>query len=784
MTPSRGNVVRVVSFLGVMFAVIPLLAHPMGNFSVNHYSGIKITRDSIELRYFIDMAEIPTFQELQAAGLKADPQDPQIPAYLRSKADQFWRGITFKLDGRAVGFECSEGQVIFPPGAGGLPTMKFGFTCRAPLTGVKSGQHFIEYRDDNFQDRAGWKEIIVNADPALDLATQAPHSDRSGELSNYPTDLLNSPPQDLNANAIFTLPIVARAAESGGVRVASVHARDIHSASASSKKQREATLRSTTDVGKVQERHSNVQAPGLQPNSQHTPRSAFTQLIAAQNLSLWFLFSAAFIAMGLGALHALEPGHGKTLVAAYLVGSRGTASHAVLLGGIVTLAHTAGVYALGAVTLYASQYIVPEKLYPWLGVVSGLIIVVFGLFMFLRRWTNEDPALREDHRHWYDKVISSVAVMPCATTADPSRRSIPMRQLVVLGITGGLVPCPAALVVLLSAIALHRIGFGLFLIVAFSFGLAAVLIAIGLLMVHAERMMSRLNPGSKLVRRQLPLLSAAFITIVGAALVTQSARTAGFASQLPSFGSPKWLLVAGVGLLLGMRHSTDPDHVIAVTTIVTRLRKLRHATLVGMLWGVGHTLTIFVVGSAIILFGIVIPPRVGLSMEFAVALMLILLGVLNLTGALAWFTRRFTPATNAIKETPGMGAPPSGSERMLDGMISQFGSYQLLRPLVIGLVHGLAGSAAVALLVLATIHNPVWAIGYLLLFGLGTVAGMMLMTAAIAMPVVWTGKNFTRLNRYMCATSGIVSVAFGLFLVYQIGFVSGLFSAVPKWIPE
>jgi high-affinity nickel-transport protein len=233
-----------------------------------------------------------------------------------------------------------------------------------------------------------------------------------------------------------------------------------------------------------------------------------------------------------------------------------------------------------------------------------------------------------------------------------------------------------------------------------------------------------------------------------------------------------------------MRHSTDPDHVIAVTTIVTRLRTLRHASFVGMLWGIGHTLTIFMVGSAIILFGLVIPPRIGLSMEFAVALMLILLGVLNLTGVLAWFTRRFTPKQESSEELglaqAGTPHPTARFERAL----SQFGSYQLLRPLAIGIVHGLAGSAAIALLVLATIHNPVLAIGYLLLFGLGTVAGMMLMTAVIAMPVVWTGKNFIRLNRYMCATSGIVSVAFGLFLVYQIGFVSGLFRAVPKWIPE
>jgi len=310
-----------------------------------------------------------------------------------------------------------------------------------------------------------------------------------------------------------------------------------------------------------------------------------------------------------------------------------------------------------------------------------------------------------------------------------------------------------------------------------------VLIAIGLLMVRAGQLLSRLNPNSELVRRYLPSLSAVFITIVGVVLVAQSLKPVSFV-HMGSLASPKWLLVAGIGLLLGMRHSTDPDHVIAVTTIVTRLRTLRHASFVGMLWGVGHTLTIFIVGSAIILFDIVIPPRIGLSMEFAVALMLILLGVLNLTGVLAWFTGRVTPTMTDSGHSHEDRGTISNSERLLDRALSRFGTYQLVRPLVIGIVHGLAGSAAVALLVLATIHNPVWAIGYLLLFGLGTIAGMMLMTAVIAMPVVWTGKSFVRLNRYMCATSGIVSVAFGLFLVYQIGFVSGLFSAAPKWIPE
>lgn len=773
MVPSRTS--RKVCFLLLavtLLAARPLFAHPMGNFSVSHYSRITLSQSQIELLYIIDMAEIPTFQELQAAGLEADPKDPHISAYLRSKADEFWQGLTLKLDGQPVELECAERQVIFPPGAGGLPTMKFGFTCRAPLTGVSSGQHRIEYRDDNFQERAGWKEVIVNADPALRVNTNVPNKDRSAELSNYPTDLLNSPPQVLSASATFTLPaaVQSRKGISPDRKVTAAN-------TAAAKAPAQIQISAASSAPGV------TQPPPLEPNVQNTPRSAFTQLISSDRLSLWFFVTAALIAMGLGALHALEPGHGKTLVAAYLVGSRGTTWHAILLGLIVTLAHTAGVYAIGAVTLYASHYVVPEKLYPWLSAVSGLIIVALGAWLFLRRWMG-DASPVHGHSHWYDAFTrrsGSVVASGNGTAAAPARQSVTTRQLLLLGITGGLIPCPAALVVLLSAITLHRIALGFFLIIAFSVGLAAVLIAIGLLMVHAGRFVSRLNPNADLVHRRLPLLSAAFITIVGIVLIVQALKPVGL-SYSGWLTSPKWLLVAGIGLLLGMRHSTDPDHVIAVTTIVTRLRTLRHASFVGMLWGVGHTLTIFIVGSAIILFDIVIPPRIGLSMEFAVALMLILLGVLNLTGVLAWFTRRATPAMTDSNQSDA-AKTSSNSERLLDRVFARFGTYQLVRPLAIGIVHGLAGSAAVALLVLATIHNPVWAIGYLLLFGLGTIAGMMLMTALIAVPVVWTGKSFARLNRYMCATSGIVSVAFGLFLVYQIGFVSGLFSAAPKWIP-
>jgi ABC-type nickel/cobalt efflux system permease component RcnA len=270
------------------------------------------------------------------------------------------------------------------------------------------------------------------------------------------------------------------------------------------------------------------------------------------------------------------------------------------------------------------------------------------------------------------------------------------------------------------------------------------------------------------------------------------------------------LSIIALGFFLGMRHATDPDHVIAVTTIVSRQRSIRHAALIGILWGLGHTITIFLVGSAIILFGIVIPPRLGLTMELSVGVMLILLGVLNLTGFTRWITETFTPSTQSAGSHSHLGhhahphqhgdyvhahphrhepekhghaddATPVG---WMDRVFGQLGIYQSVRPLAVGLVHGLAGSAAVALLVLTTIRDPRWAIAYLLVFGVGTIAGMMLITAAIAVPFKYSQSRFARLNRGLAIASGVISIAFGIFIVYKMGYVNGIFTSHPNWTPE
>jgi len=262
------------------------------------------------------------------------------------------------------------------------------------------------------------------------------------------------------------------------------------------------------------------------------------------------------------------------------------------------------------------------------------------------------------------------------------------------------------------------------------------------------------------------------------------------------------LSILAVGFFLGVRHATDPDHVIAVTTIVSRQRNLLRAAMTGIFWGIGHTLTIFVVGTIIILFDVVIPARIGLSMELSVGLMLIILGVMNIVSFLR-SARSLSPSdsdivhqhphshgdyvhSHAHGHTPETHrhSPDQTPLTWLDRLFGNIGLYQQLRPLVVGVVHGLAGSAAVALLILTTIRNPHWAIAYLLVFGAGTVGGMMLITVSIASAFNFFGKRHERFSQRLGLASGLVSLVFGVVLAYQIGVANGLFTGHPHWTPR
>ena len=505
---------------GVLLLPLRGHAHPLGNFSINHYSGIVVRRDLIEVRYFIDMAEIPTFQEIQETGIVPVVGHAGLGPYLVRRAHTLREGLRLAVNEHRLELSSHSEDVVFPPGAGGLPTMRVGVLYQAAVADLVPGRlNRLHYQDENFPGRAGWKEIVATGSRGVEVAASTvPDQDRSRELTDYPTDLLNSPPQSLEARLDFRIdgpsPVLARAdtpvAPQSPTRLTRLPREGLPARLAAAP--------------------ANVIEPvRLRPGRPATPRSAFTELLATRELGLWVVLSAIVVAAGLGALHALEPGHGKTVVAAYLVGSRGTAWHATVLGLTVTASHTAGVYLLGAVTLYASRYVLPERLYPWLGAISGLTIAGLGVFLLLRRCggnahTHEHPHSYHHHDHGH---VGDHDHAHGGRSHHHHAPTVSLRELTALGVTGGIVPCPAALVVLLSALSLNRVGFGLILIVAFSVGLAAALITIGLLMVSARRLVSRFHGEGSLVTRWLPLSSAAAIAVVGVAIAVQSLVAAG-----------------------------------------------------------------------------------------------------------------------------------------------------------------------------------------------------------------------------------------------------------------
>jgi high-affinity nickel-transport protein len=409
---------------------------------------------------------------------------------------------------------------------------------------------------------------------------------------------------------------------------------------------------------------------------------------------------------------------------------------------------------VGCGLLYAAHLLLSSHVYPWIAILAGLGLVLLGGYMLLQRFAGQAVAHRhpagELHAHWLGSLASKA---PRAAS---------------LGKTRGLMPYPAAAAILLSALALPRLQAGLLMIAAFCLGLAGAAFA---------------PPRRGTGTRWFLAASPAAIAALGLMMALRGFFSLGLVwHRLTQEKVGPALFVAGLGLILGIRHSTDADHVVAISTIVTRQRSMRGAALIGTLWGLGHTITIFIVGCLIILGGVVIPPRIGLSMEFSVGLMLILLGVLNLTGVMGRLVARLTPESRRGAFSEARSKPRLGIRAA--SAVEQHGVYQLLRPLAIGLVHGLAGSAAVALLVLSTIHNPIWAIGYLVIFGAGTMFGMMCMTAAMSLSLAYAGDRLPQVGRYLGVASGLVSVCFGMFLIYQLGIGDGLFTGHPHWTPQ
>jgi ABC-type nickel/cobalt efflux system permease component RcnA len=484
------------------------VAHPMGNFSISRYAGLRLAPNGIELRYLLDMAEIPTFLEIQENSIVPEVGHATLHGYLERQTVLLQAGLRVEVNGQRLSLQGVASEIVFPPGAGDLPTLKLGIVYRASLEArcVDAPCH-LHYRDSNFPGRLGWQEVIAVAEPGITVVqSSVPVPDRSRALTDYPAELLSNPPQVLEAEVRFRQESLPHAVAT--------------------------TIAPQPLAG--QRRGTG--------SSMTTLSSAFTALITTPQFSPGMVCLALAVAIGLGALHALEPGHGKTVVAAYLVGTRGTLRHALYLGLIVTATHTAGVYLLGAVTLYLSHYVVPERLYPWLGGVSGVLITSLGCSLLLRRYGAESQAHSHIHNHTHrpshlyqdahahhDETIHHAHPSPheASQAQSPVEETISCGALLALGVTGGMVPCPAALVVLLSTIALQRVGFGLLLIVAFSVGLASVLITLGLVTVSTRHVIARLQGEGRLITRWLPLTSAAVITMFGLAMIVQAFVTAG-----------------------------------------------------------------------------------------------------------------------------------------------------------------------------------------------------------------------------------------------------------------
>jgi nickel/cobalt exporter len=483
------------SGLVFLLAAKPVCAHPMGNFSINHYTRLEVNGDRLTGRYVLDVAEIPTVSEMERLDADHDGKvsDVERATYLKAQAVPLGRALSLTVNGRSVLLNALPDSVELRPGAGGLPTLRLTLALNAVLPAAGNTPRLVEYKDQNFPLRTGWKEIVVTGQGGSIRDSTVSTSDISKELTTYPTDPGIAPPQTIEAR--FTVVEAQNTREE-------------------KKKRKEEEKREADAIQHSKPKIQNV----------NTPQDKFTQSIAAQGLTPAVILLSLTSAFLFGALHALSPGHGKAMVAAYLVGTRGTAWHAVLLGLVVTLTHTLGVFALGLLTLSASRYIVPERLYPLISGASGAAVAMMGLGLLASRlsaWRRSRTGAQDDNE---EEESGGNGDEEAADEFRYQRReagTVSLRTLIGLGITGGALPCPSALVVMLSAIALHRIAFGLLLIVSFSMGLAVVLTLLGLLVMRARGILERV-PSRGSWMAGLSVVSAGVVTAIGLALFVRA----------------------------------------------------------------------------------------------------------------------------------------------------------------------------------------------------------------------------------------------------------------------
>ena len=470
-------------------------AHPLGNFTTNRYAALTVEPRAVRIAYALDLAELPAYREIQLVDSDGDGaiDAAERDAYTARKSAELAQHLELTEDGEQLALTPVATALETAPGAGGLRTLRLDVTYRAELPRPAGA---LAFRDRNFTDRPGWQEVVVTPAGGARLSgATVPGSDVSHALRAYPGDMLQAPLRVSEARAQLA---------PGG------------------------TVESTASA-----------SPAGTRSGPERFGDRFTALLTdPAPLGAWTIVTSLLVAAMLGAFHALTPGHGKTIVGAYLVGSRGTARHAVFLGLVVTLTHTLGVYLLGIGTLAASAWVVPERLYPWISVLSGLLVVGVGASLVTSRLVaarahdhHHDHAHGHDHAHDHHhghEHHHGHSHGHGHSHLPPEDAPITLRSLLALGVSGGLLPCPSALVVMLGAIALHRIAFGLALIVAFSVGLAGVLTGIGIALVYARGLFERLPLDGRMAR-YVPVASAVVISLAGAAIVLEGLRQMGVA---------------------------------------------------------------------------------------------------------------------------------------------------------------------------------------------------------------------------------------------------------------
>jgi ABC-type nickel/cobalt efflux system permease component RcnA len=433
-------------------------AHPLGNFSINHLVRVRAGAGTVHVHYVLDQAEIPTFQE----------RDLPASVVLARKVAEVRRRLTLRADDRPVTLRPAAGaRLSHPPGQGGLPLTRVELDLVARIAPTAT----VVVHDGTFPGRIGWKAIVAVRGAGTAVRANVPTFDPTRGLRTYPKDALQSPLD---------------------VRTASLTVRPGAGTVTAPRSPFAGTPTSTNRSG-----------DGL----------AGTFHRAAEGRGVLVLLLIA--ALGWGALHALSPGHGKAMVAAYLVGARGRPRHAVALGATVTVTHTIGVFALGLVTLALSAYVVPEDLYPWLNLASGVLVVGIGAGVLSSR-VRRRRAERAHHHHQHHPHAHGGS----QHTHDAPEQ-VTWRGLLAMGTSAGLIPCPSALVVLLAAVAQHEIALGLVMIAAFSLGLAGTLTALGLAVVWARGVVARLSFSGP-VLAALPAGSALVIVGLGLALTARA----------------------------------------------------------------------------------------------------------------------------------------------------------------------------------------------------------------------------------------------------------------------